>query len=261
MDLFQLGFIKVSLIDVLDIFVISFLLYWLYFFIKDSRAAQMLIGLVLILVFSVIVQLFNMRGMSWIFDNLRTIWLVAFVVLFQQELRRVLMYLGQTPLMRVFVKNTPEIAVDELHNACIELAKRRYGALIVMTKDSRLKPIIDTGLRMDAELSRELLISVFNPRSPLHDGAIIIDNNVIQAAKCILPLSQNPDIDPDFGMRHRAALGLSEESDAICIVVSEETGRISIAESGAFYKDLNYDSLRDFLHKRFRLIGLAETVQ
>lgn len=261
MDLFQLGFIKVSLIDVLDILVISFLLYQLYFFVKDSRAAQMFIGLVLILVFSVIAELFNMRGMSWIFDNLRTIWLVAFVVLFQQELRRVLMYLGQTPLMRIFVKNTPEIAVDELHNACIELAKRRYGALIVMTKDSRLKPIIDTGLRMDAELSRELLISIFNPRSPLHDGAIIIDNNVIQAAKCILPLSQNPDIDPDFGMRHRAALGLSEESDAICIVVSEETGRISIAENGDFYKDLNYDSLRDFLHKRFRLISLAETVK
>ena len=221
----------------------------------------MFIGLVLILIFSVIVQLFNMRGMSWIFENLRTIWLVAFVVLFQPELRRVLMYLGQTPLMRIFVKNTPEIAVDELRNACIELAKRRYGALIVMTKDSRMKPIIDTGLRMAAEISRELLVSVFNPRSPLHDGAIVIENNIIQAAKCILPLSQNPDIDPDFGMRHRAALGLSEESDAICIVVSEETGRISIAENGVFYKNLNYDSLRDFLHKRFGLVNTTETVQ
>lgn len=253
MELFQIGFLKVTLFDLLDIIVIAVLLYNLYIFVRESRAAQMFIGLVLILILSVIVQLLNMRGMIWIFDSLRTIWLVAFVVLFQPELRRVLMNLGQTPLMRFFVSTTSNISIDEIHHACLELAKRRYGALIVLTQDTRIKSIVDTGLKLQADISSGLIISIFNPRSPLHDGAIIIQNNVIEAAKCILPLSQNPDIEPDFGMRHRAALGLSEESDAICIVVSEETGLISIAIKGIIHKDFNFDTLRDFLYNTFEL--------
>jgi diadenylate cyclase len=253
MEIFQIGFLKVTLFDLLDIVVISFLLYKLYFFVKNSRAAQMFIGLVIILMLSIVVQLLNMRGMIWIFESLRTIWLVAFVVLFQPELRRVLMNLGQTPLMRMFVKSNSNFTIEETHHACMELSKRRYGALIVLTQDTRIKAIIDSGLSLQADVSSGLIISIFNPRSPLHDGAIIIQNDVLEAAKCILPLSQNPDIDPEFGMRHRAALGLSEESDAICIVVSEETGMISIAMKGVFYKELNYDSLRDFLYKTFKL--------
>jgi diadenylate cyclase len=253
MELFQIGFLKVTFFDLLDIIVIAILLYNLYIFVRNSRAAQMFIGLVLILILSVFAQLLNMRGMIWIFDSLRTIWLVAFVVLFQPELRRVLMNLGQTPLMQFFVRSTSDFAVDEIQNACIELAKRRYGALIVLTQDTRIKTIVDTGLKLQADISSGLIISIFNPRSPLHDGAIIIQNNVIEAAKCILPLSQNPDIDPDFGMRHRAALGLTEESDAICIIVSEETGNISIAMKGVIHRDFNYDTLREFLYNTFRL--------
>lgn len=253
MDLFQIGFLKVTIFDLLDIVVISFLLYKLYYFVKNSRAAQMFIGLVIILMLSVTVQLLNMRGMIWIFESLRTIWLVAFVVLFQPELRRVLMNLGQTPLMRKFVKASSNFTIEETHHAAMELSKRRYGALIVLTQDTRIKAIIDSGLRLQADVSSGLIISIFNPRSPLHDGAIIIQNDVLEAAKCILPLSQNPDIEPEFGMRHRAALGLSEESDAICLVVSEETGMISIAMKGVFYKDLNYESLREFLYKTFKL--------
>lgn len=253
MDLFQISFLKVTFVDLLDIVVISFLLYHLYFFVKNSRAAHMFVGLVLILILSVIVQMLNMRGMIWIFESLRTIWLVAFVVLFQPELRRVLMYLGQTPVIRLFVKSTSNFAIEEVHHACMELSKRRYGALIVLTQDTRIKTIIDSGLKLQADISSALIVSIFNPRSPMHDGAIIIQNDVVEAAKCILPLSQNPDIDPDFGMRHRAALGLSEESDAICVVVSEETGFISIAVKGLFYKDLSYDSLRDFLYNTFKL--------
>lgn len=253
MEIFQIGFLKVTLIDLLDIIVISFLLYKLYFFVKNSRAAQMFIGLVIILLLSVVVQLLKMRGMIWIFESLRTIWLVAFVVLFQPELRRVLMNLGQTQLMRMFVKTTSNFTIEEIHHACMELSKRRYGALIALTQDTRIKAIIDTGLSLQADVSSGLIVSIFNPRSPLHDGAIIIQNDVLEAAKCILPLSQNPDIDPDFGMRHRAALGLSEESDAICIIVSEETGTISIAMKGIFYKELDYDSLRNFLYRTFKL--------
>jgi len=253
MELFQIGFIKVTLFDILDIIVISILLYNLFYFVKNSRAAQMFIGLIFILMLSFIVQLLNMRGMTWIFENLRTIWLVAFVVLFQPELRRVLMNLGQTPLMRIFVKPTTTQLIDEVHHACMELSKRRYGALIVLTQDTRIRSIVETGLKLQADLSSGLIVSIFNPRSPLHDGAIIVQNNLIEAAKCILPLSQNPDLDPGFGMRHRAALGLSEESDAVCIVVSEESGMISIALKGHFHKDLDYDSMREFLYNTFKL--------
>jgi diadenylate cyclase len=243
----------VTIFDVLDILFISFLIYKLYLFVRDSRAVHMFIGLVLILLLSGLVRVLNMRGMIWIFDSLRTIWLVAFVVLFQPELRRVLLFLGQTPIMRFFVKNNTDKTIDEVHHACMELSKRRYGALIILTQDARIKTIIDTGLRLQADVTAALLISIFNPRSPLHDGAVVVQNNVIEAAKCILPLSQNPDIDPDFGMRHRAALGLSEESDAICLVVSEETGRISIAQKGKFYRDFNYDTLRKYLYDSFKI--------
>lgn len=260
MELFQIGFLKVTIFDLFDIFFISFLIYKLYFFVRDSRAAHMFIGLVLILLLSGLVRLLNMRGMIWIFDSLRTIWLVAFVVLFQPELRRVLLFLGQTPIMRFFVKNNTDKTIDEVHHACLELSKRRYGALIILTQDARIKTIIDTGLRLQADVTAALLISIFNPRSPLHDGAVVVQNNVIEAAKCILPLSQNPDIDPDFGMRHRAALGLSEESDAICLVVSEETGRISIAQKGKFYRDFNYDTLRKYLYDSFKIQPIEKAI-
>ncbi|MBN1351243.1 diadenylate cyclase CdaA [candidate division KSB1 bacterium] len=253
MNLFTIGFIKVTIFDILDIFVISFLLYKLYFFVKGSRAAQMFIGLVFILILSIVVQMLNMSGMIWIFQSLRTVWLVAFVVLFQPELRRMLTHLGQTRLMRLFVKVSRNKSIGEVVAACMELTKRRYGALIVLVRDTGIKTIINTGLKIQADVSSKLIVSIFTPRSPLHDGAVIIQNDIIEAAKCILPLSQNPKLDPDFGMRHRAGLGLSEESDAVCIIVSEETGNISVAIGGKIKKDLDYDVLRATLNEAFNV--------
>ena len=255
MKLFTIGFIKVTLFDVLDIFVISFLLYKLYFFMKGSRAVQMFIGLIFILSLSIVVQMLNMSGMIWIFESLQTIWLVAFVVLFQPELRRMLTHLGQTRLMRLFIKVNPNQSINEVVIACMELTKRRYGALIVLPRDTGIKTIISTGLKIQADVSSGLIVSIFNPRSPLHDGAVIIQNDIIEAAKCILPLSQNPNVDPDFGMRHRAALGLSEESDAVCIIVSEESGAISIATGGKIQKNLDYENLRATLNKIFKIVS------
>jgi len=253
MKLVTIGFINVTIFDVLDILVISFLLYKLYFFMKGSRAVQMFFGLIFILILSVLVQIMNMSGMTWIFQSLRTIWLVAFVVLFQPELRRMLTHLGQTRVMQWFVKVGRSKSIDEVIAACMELTKRRYGALIVLTRDTGIKAIIDTGLKIQADVSSELIVSVFNPRSPLHDGAIVIQNDIIEAAKCILPLSQNPNLEPYFGMRHRAALGLSEESDAVCIIVSEESGAISIAIGGIIQKNLDYESLRATLNEAFNI--------
>ncbi len=250
MELFKIGFLTVTIIDVLDVAIISYILYKLYFFIRGSRAAQMFIGLVLILVASVFVQLLGMSGLNWIFENMRTVWLVAFVILFQPELRRILIYIGQVPIVRKILKvSLTRRLTEDVVKAALELSKRGLGGLIVLVQNTSVKSILETGQILRAEISIPLLVSIFSPRSPLHDGAVVIQNEIIEAAKCILPLSQNPDLDPKFGTRHRAALGLSEETDAVIVVISEETGKISIAFEGRFYPELDYNKLRERLNE------------
>ncbi len=253
MSLFQIGFLKVTLLDMLDILVISFILYKTYFFLRNSRAAQMFVGLAIILIVSLITRLFNMSGMTWIFDSLKTVWLVAFVIIFQPELRRMLIFLGQSRIIRYFIKVSSGKTFDEVIKAAVELSKRRYGALIVMTRDTGIKSITETGIRIQAEVSAPLITSIFNARSPLHDGAIIIQNDIVEAAKCILPLSQSPSLGPHFGTRHRAALGLTEESDAVILVISEETGRISVALDGQLVQNLDESDLQSILFDAFKL--------
>lgn len=247
LTLFRIGFLKVTAFDVLDILFISFLLYKLYFFLRGSRAAQMFVGLVLILLVSLITRLFNMSGMTWIFDSLKTIWLIAFVIIFQPELRRMLTFLGQSRVIRFFVKVSSSKTFDEITKAAVQLSNRRFGGLIVITRDMGIKSILETGISIQAEVSAPLIVSIFNSKSPLHDGAIIIQNDIIEAAKCILPLSQDL-IDPHLGTRHRAALGLAEESDAVIVVVSEETGKISLAMDGKLIQDLDETALRNKLY-------------
>ncbi|MFZ5518753.1 MAG: diadenylate cyclase CdaA [Candidatus Zhuqueibacterota bacterium] len=255
LELFKIGFLTVTVIDILDIAVISWVLYKLYFFVRGSRAAQMFIGLVLILIVSFAVQLLGLSGLSWIFQNLRTIWLLAFVILFQPELRRILIYLGQIPIIRKLLKVpiTRRITEDVV-KAAIELSKRGFGGLLVLVQNTGVKSILETGQSIRAEVSTPLIVSIFNPRSPLHDGALVIQNEAIEAAQCILPLSQNPHLDPKYGTRHRAALGLSEESDAVIIVVSEESGKISIAHEGTLYPDLDYQQLREKLKEFMQVL-------
>ena len=253
MSLFQVGFLKVTLLDILDILVISFILYKIYFFLRNSRAAQMFVGLAIILIVSLITRLFNMSGMTWIFDSLKTVWLIAFVIIFQPELRRMLIFVGQSRIIRYFIKISSGKTFDEVIKAAVELSKRRYGALIVMTRDTGIKSITETGIRIQAEVSAPLITSIFNARSPLHDGAIIIQNDIVEAAKCILPLSQSPSLGPHFGTRHRAALGLAEESDAVILVISEETGRISVALDRQLVQNLNESDLQSILFDAFKL--------
>ncbi|MCR4439691.1 MAG: diadenylate cyclase CdaA [bacterium] len=253
MVLFRIGFIPVTLFDVLDIAVISYLLYRVYFFIRGTRAAQMTVGLVVILVLSVVAPLFNLGALSWLFQNLKTIWLVAFVVVFQPELRRLLIYIGQTRLARYFVSVAGTRTVEEVIKASLELSKRGYGGLIVLVKETGLRPVVETGVRLQAEVSVPLIVSIFNPRSPLHDGAIVIQNELIEAARCILPLSDNPQLDQTLGTRHRAAVGLSEESDAVVIVISEETGTISVAYKGVLKRGMDEQAMRRELEQDLRV--------
>ena len=247
--LFRIGFLPVGLIDVLDILLVSFILYRLYLIVHRTRAVQMFIGLVLIFFASFITQALGMQEMNWIFRNLRTVWLLAFVILFQPELRRVLTLMGQSRIFRFFTKEQVNVIAEEIVKGTVELSQRGYGGLIVLVRDTGMKTIIETGVPVQSIVSAPLMVSIFNPRSPLHDGAIVIQNDVIEAAKCILPLSRNPLLEHRWGTRHRAAIGLSEESDALIIVVSEETGTISLVENGEMIRGLDFDSLHEALQQ------------
>ncbi len=251
LTLFKIGFIPVTMMDIIDISIIAYILLRLYNYLRGSRAAQMLVGLAIILILSVLAPFLQLRGISWILHQLRTVWLVAFVILFQPELRRILISVGQSRIISFFVKVRGNKVIDEIVSATMQLRERGYGALIVMGRETGLRNIIESGISIQAEVSAPLIVSIFNPRSPLHDGAIVIQNDVLVAAKCILPLVEDTGAFTTFGTRHRAALGLSEESDALVIVISEETGRISLAEAGELKFNLSEEALRRNLLQAF----------
>lgn len=249
--LFRVGFFTMGIIDVLDIALVAYIFYKFYEFIRGSMAARMIVGLILIILLSVFAELLNMAGSSWIFSNLKTVWVIAFVIIFQPEFRRLLLYLGQNPILQKIVHVEAPRFIDEVLGAVSDLSRKNFGALIVLLRDTGIKSIVETGIPVQAQVSKPLILSIFNPRSPLHDGAIVIQSDIILAAKCQLPLTQNPKMDPSLGMRHRAALGLSEQTDAIVIVVSEETGMISLAEGGVLTRGLTEESLRKRLTEAF----------
>jgi len=253
MVLFHIGFIPITIIDILDILAVYFVFYNLYKIMRGTRASQMFAGLLIISIGAFFAQILNMRGLTWIIQNVATVWVIAFVILFQPELRRLLVQMGQSRLVRRFLKIEPVSQVlDALGKAAEELSDKRFGALFVIQGDTGIKGVTETGVRLQAEVTPELLVSIFFPRSPLHDGAVIIANEMIEAARCILPLTQNPNVETTMGMRHRAALGITEESDCAAIVVSEETGRISLAHEGRFlHRNLNRELLAVYLTRIF----------
>lgn len=236
-------------IDILDITAVTIIFYRAYLVIRGTTASRMLMGLILILIVSIAVQALNMSGMIWLVDQIRTVWVIAFVIIFQPELRRMLTFFGQSGFLRNIIKLGMPPYVHEVIKACEHLSKRRSGAIIVLERSTGMRHIIETGVLLEANVSQQLLLSIFNPRSPLHDGAVIIENDQISAAKCLLPLSQNPYIESSLGTRHRAALGLSEQSDAIVIVVSEETGKISVAYRGTLNRNISPTELQSFIEE------------
>ena len=243
MTFFKIGFLRISLIDVVDVVAVSFIFYKLYLLMRRTRAVQMFVGLVLIFAVSFLAQSLNMQELSWIFRNLSTVWLVAFIIIFQPELRRILTIMGQNRLVRMIAKEQTSPVVEELAKASLELSRRGYGGLIVLGRDASMRSIIETGVRLQALINASLIVSLFNPRSPLHDGAVVVQNDIIEAVKCILPLSKNPRSEELWGTRHRAAMGMSEESDALVIAVSEETGHITVFENENMKKVSDYESL------------------
>lgn len=248
-ELFKIWTISVTAIDLLDIAAVTIIFYRAYLVIQGTTASRMLIGLIFILILSVAVQALNMSGMIWLVDQIRTVWVIAFVIIFQPELRRLLLFFGQSGFLRNIIKlGIPEY-IEDIIKACELLAKRRNGAIIAIERSTGLRNIVETGLHLEANISQQLLLSIFNPRSPLHDGAVIIENDQIAAAKCLLPLSPNPYLETSVGTRHRAGVGLSEQSDAIVIIISEETGKISVAFKGVLHRNLTPTELRGFIEE------------
>jgi diadenylate cyclase len=247
------------LIDALDVLIVFFLLYKLFTLMRGTRAVHMFFGLVVLFVLSVVAQWANLMALNWIISSLKTVWVIAFVIIFQPELRRALASLGQHRfLSRLFTVEETGV-LPEIIRSASRLAEKGIGALIVLEKDMGLKNYIETGTKIDAKVTSELLETIFSPTSPLHDGAVIIQNDRVAAAGCILPLTQDQRLSASLGTRHRAAIGLTEETDAIVIVVSEETQTISYAQTGKLNRKIDINTLRAELLKNFGLAGEEKT--
>jgi diadenylate cyclase len=234
-ELFKIWFISVTIIDVIDVVLVAVTLYFLYQTVKNTVAVQIFYAIIVILAVYFATEALHLKLLNLILRTLGGIWLLAFVVLFSQEIRRVLLLIVRSPLFSAFTRSQLNETIDDVARAAVEMSEKHTGALIVFARSTNIKMTIETGIPLQAQISKELLVSIFNPKSPLHDGAVIIQNNSIEAARCILPLSLTTRFQgKHLGTRHRAAMGISEQADVLVLVVSEETGRISLAEEGVF---------------------------
>ena len=237
--------------DALDIGIIAFVLYRLIHMIRGTRAMQMIIGLVVILLAYVSSQMFGLFTLNWVLDNFLGSIILVIIVIFQSDIRRALTQFGTAPLFGGADRIERGQVLEEITKAVVSLATRRIGGLIVLEREVGLNEYIEVGTRLDARVTRELLESVFIPHSPMHDGALVIQKGRVAAARCFLPLSVDPNLSQAFGTRHRAAVGLTEETDAVAIVISEEQGKISLVVEGKVDQDLDGPRLRSSLQGLF----------
>ncbi len=217
--------------DVLDILVVAFIIHQLILIIKGTRSVQMILGLVIIIALYFMSVALDMTTLQWLLKTFLSSLFLIVIIVFQSDIRRALTQVGKSPFQKN--RDMAEKELDEVVKAAFYLSKRRIGALMVLEREFGLQDFVESGTPLDALLSKELLISVFMPVSPLHDGGVIIQKGRIQTAGCILPLTKNPHVNKRFGTRHRAAIGLSEETDAVVVVVSEETQEVSLVRHGA----------------------------
>ena len=243
----QFEFLNFGWKDVVDVLMVSFIIYQVLRLTRGTRSAQIIIGLSLLAVIAFFSYWFQLEGLSWLFTNLATVGFIVLVIVFQPELRGALAHIGQNRIFRMFVTLEHKKTLEEVTRAVLRLAELNYGALIVFERRTGLRNYAETGKMMNAALSSELLITLFTPYTPLHDGAIIISGDFIVAAASSLPLTANPRYRKLFGMRHKAAIGVTEVSDSVVVVVSEETSKISIAADGVLHPDINKGEFREVL--------------
>jgi uncharacterized protein (TIGR00159 family) len=236
--------IEFTWVDVLDILIVAFLVYQLLQFIRGTHAVQMALGAMVLVLVYFVSQWFNLEAVNWLLRTFLPYVVFGIIVVFQAEIRKVLAHLGKPPLLGAFGSQRTEEVVDEVVLAATSLAAQRTGAIVVLEREMGLRSYIETGIGLDALLTYDLLISIFNPGTPLHDGAVIVQGNRIAAAACFLPLTVNPELSRQLGSRHRAAIGVTEDTDAVAVVVSEETGTISVVVGGRIRRDLDGRSLK-----------------
>lgn len=239
----RMDFLRPGLADLIDIAVVAFLVYKLFSLVSGTRALQMLMGFVVLFLAAYLAQLLRLEALNRIFEAGQFVWIIAILIVFQPELRSALARIGRTPVLKFFVRVEDSPVVGEVVRAATQLSTDKRGAIIVLQREVGLMEYVESGVRLQAQVSAELLSTIFAPYTPLHDGAVIIEGTNIVAAACILPLTQFPVYDAQIGTRHRAAIGLSEETDAVVVVVSEETGHISLAVGGRLEKNLSPEQL------------------
>jgi diadenylate cyclase len=237
------------MIDGIDIAIVGIIIYYFLSFIKGTKAIQMMIGLLSLLILGICADFFKFETLSFIIKGFGAAWIIVFVILFQPELRNAFARIGRTRFGRLFTAETKSM-LGELSRAAVSLSRNKHGGIIAIERDISCKNYIDTGHKIDGRVTSELIETVFDPHTPLHDGAIIVKGDTILATSCILPLSERK-LNPLLGTRHRAALGLVEETDALCIIVSEETGNISIAVDRQLKTNIPADRLKSDLMKEF----------
>ncbi len=253
-QLFQIP--RFTVIDIVEVVIIAFLVYQIVRFVRSTRAWNLFKGIAVVLLFALFAAIFRMNTILWLLAKGFNVGIIALVIVFQPELRNVLERLGRKNLLSIFTnidwqrgttKRFSDRTINEMVRAVFDMAKDKTGALIVVERDTQLVEYTRTGIDMDALVSSQLLLNIFEHNTPLHDGAIVVRGDRIVSATCYLPLSDNMSINKDLGTRHRAALGASEVSDSLTIVVSEETGVVSAAENGRLSRELTPDSLRELL--------------
>ncbi len=261
-DLLLSGFLQFRLLDAIDIILVALLLYELFNLLKGTGAINIFFGIVAVIILWKVVTAFEMILLTEILGAFISVGFIALIVVFQPEIRQFLLLLGTTSFMagnrkrrflfwRISMANDEKLEVDKIVKACQSMSNQKTGALIILAKTNELKAYIQTGELIDARLSDQLIETIFFKNSPLHDGALIITGNSIKAARCILPVSGNMHIDVTLGLRHRAAMGITEKTDAISIVVSEETGELSYAKSGVLVTHVKPAQLHNFIEREF----------
>jgi diadenylate cyclase len=238
--------------DIVDILIISYILYRAFILIKGTLAVQMLLGLSILFFALKLSQLFGLQSLYWILQNFWTIWVLVLIVIFQPEIRRALVQISPGGFFRRKSLAVSE-TIDEIVEAVDSFVKDRTGALIIFERESGLRTYIEIGVLVDAVVSRDIIRSIFQKGAPLHDGAVIIRKGRIASASCFLPLSKNPYLDMSLGTRHRAGIGITEDTDAAAVIVSEETGAVSFAMNGRITKNLDSNSLKRVLRRVLRV--------
>ena len=255
------AFITIRFLDIIDILLVAFLMYRIYLWIRGTVALNIFIAIFVIYLFWLLVRALNMELISSILGQIIGVGVIALIIVFQQEIRRFLLMVGSRYLSNqnftlenffpIQFRKSPRLNVESIVDTCYILAKAKTGALIVLAKKSDMQPFAKTGDVLNADYAGRLIESIFQKRSPLHDGAVIIKGTKILAARCVLPITEKLDISPRYGMRHKAAIGMTENTDSIVIVISEERGTVSYSKNGEIYSEVSPEELLNFLKKEF----------